>query len=354
MIHPTYFCKMLKNVFCLFLFSFFISLRTYSQTEILLDSNNVNNKIEDSIVLKKNEQIYHLRNGKTLIYTKPRSFSFLTNLPKDFAGIGKAPFKKNAIKPILLVASTSVLLILADQSITDGVEKFSSNISLRPNEEYKDILTINAGKTKISLLKSPQNINTALYQLGQGFPSLLISAGLFTYGKIKKDYRALSTANQLAESFILMGVGTQLLKRISGRQTPIASTKHGGEWNLFPSFKAYQTNTPFFDAFPSGHLATLMSTVTILTENYPEKKWLKPVGYSIVGLVGYSMVNNKVHWAGDYPLAIALGYLCAKQVVKRNRKVLNTNGITKKHKGSLSYSFDYANGRLIPSVVYKF
>jgi hypothetical protein len=64
------------------------------------------------------------------------------------------------------------------------------------------------------------------------------------------------------------------------------------------------------------------------------------------------MINNKVHWAGDYPVAIALGYLCAKQVVKRNRKVTNTT--TKKHKGSLSYSFDYANGRLIAGVVYKF
>ncbi len=252
------------------------------------------------------------------------------------------------------MASTSALLILAYQSIIDGVEKFSSNIGLRPNEEYKDILAINACKTKISLLKSPQNINTALHQLGQGFPSLLLSAGLFTYGKIEKDFRALSTANQLAESFILMGVSTQLIKRVIGRQTPIASTKHGGEWNLFPSFKAYQTNIPFFDAFPSGHLATLMSTLTILTENYPEKKCLKPVGYSIVGLVGYSMINNKVHWAGDYPLAIALGYLCAKQVIKCNIKVLNTTGIIKKQNGNLSYSFDYANGRLIPLVVYKF
>ncbi len=64
------------------------------------------------------------------------------------------------------------------------------------------------------------------------------------------------------------------------------------------------------------------------------------------------MMNNKVHWAGDYPLAIALGYLCAKQVVKHNRKVIDNK--VSKHKGTLSYSFDYANGRIIPGVVYKF
>jgi hypothetical protein len=175
-----------------------------------------------------NEKSYDVGNGKIFVYTKPKPFSFLTNLPKDFAGIGTAPFKKNAVRPVLLVAVSTAILILADQSITDGVEKFSSNIHLSAEENYKDVLTVKAGKTDISLFKAPQNFNTMLYQLGQGFPSLLIGAGLFTYGKIHKDYRALSTANQLAESFILMGVGTQFLKRISGRQTPLASTKSGG------------------------------------------------------------------------------------------------------------------------------
>jgi membrane-associated phospholipid phosphatase len=302
-----------------------------------------------------NEKSYDVGNGKIFVYTKPKPFSFLTNLPKDFAGIGKAPFKKNAVRPVLLVAVSTAILILADQSITDGVGKFSNSIHLSAEENYKNVLNIKAGKTDISLFKAPQNFNTTLYQLGQGFPSLLIGAGLFTYGKIHKDYRALNTANQLAESFILMGVGTQFLKRISGRQTPLAATKPGGAWHFLPPFKSYQSNTPYYDAFPSGHLATLMSTVTVLTDNYPEKKWIKPVGYSITGLVGYAMINNKVHWAGDYPLAIALGYLCAKQVVKHNRRVIkNSTTSFTKQKGALSYSFDYANGRIIPGVVYKF
>jgi hypothetical protein len=30
------------------------------------------------------------------------------------------------------------------------------------------------------------------------------------------------------------------------------------------------------------------------------------------------------------------------------------NGTTTKHKQNLSYSFDYANGTMMPSVVYKF
>jgi PAP2 superfamily len=299
---------MKKVLVTIVLFIFCISKIFCQNTSI--DSLALNNKRDNKV------QQYNVGKGRVFEYTKPKSFSFLTNLPKDFAGIGAAPFKKNAVKPLLLVAASTTFLVLADQAITDGVEKFSSNIGLSAEENYKDILNIKLGKTDVSIYKIPLNLNTAFYQLGQGFPSLLLGAGLFTYGKIHKDYRALSTANQLAESFILMGIGTQVIKRLTGRQTPLASTSNGGNWNLLPSFKAYQSNTPNYDAFPSGHLATLMSTVTVLTENYPEKKWIKPVGYSITGLVGYAMINNKVHWAGDYPLAIALGYLCAKQIEK--------------------------------------
>ncbi|MEJ7683682.1 MAG: phosphatase PAP2 family protein [Segetibacter sp.] len=118
-------------------------------------------------------------------------------------------------------------------------------------------------------------------------------------------------------------------------------------------FSKYQSYTPNYDAFPSGHLATLMSSVTIFSENYPEKKWIKPVGYSLTGLVCYAMINNKVHWTSDYPLAIGMGYLCAKQVLKHNRKVVSATTNAKK-RGEVSYTFNYSNGAFMPGVVYKF
>ena len=304
-------------------------------------------------VLPKYQQEYDAGNGKTFVYTKPKLFGFITDLPRDAAGIVITTFKRKSIKPLLLIGASTAALMLADQPILNSVQQFSKNIHFHSEEEYRDIITLKAGKTNISIFKVPKNLNTAFYEMGQGFPSLLIGAGLFTYGKIHNDYRALSTASQLTETFILMGVGTQLLKRITGRQSPSNATDEGGTWQPFPSFKNYQTNTPNFDAFPSGHLATLMSTVTILALNYPEKRYIKPVGYSLIGLVGLAMINNKVHWASDYPMAIALGYLCAKQVVKRNRKIVSSTSL-QKDKATLSYTFNYTNGRLIPGVIYKF
>ena len=123
--------------------------------------------------------------------------------------------------------------MLADQPISNEVRQFSKNIHFHSEEEYRDIINLKAGKTGISILKVPKNLNTALYKRGQCFPSLLIGAGLFTYGKIHNDYRALSTASQLAETFILMGIGTQLLKRITGRQSP-SNAQMQVETGFFP------------------------------------------------------------------------------------------------------------------------
>jgi len=317
------------------------------------DSSKINIPDTASISSSKKEQVYKLKENKNFVYTIPKPFGFITDLPKDAAGIAVTAIRHKSINSLLIIGGSTLLLLPADQAITDGIRDFSGNIHFHAEEEYTDIINLKAGSTNISILKAPKNLNTALYQIGQGFPSLLIGAGLFTYGKIKRDYRALSTANQLAESFILLGVSTQLLKRISGRQSPSNATAAGGKWHLLPSFKKFQNNTPNYDAFPSGHLATLMSTVTILAENYPEKKYIKPAGYSIIGLVGLAMINNNVHWISDYPLAIGLGYLCAMQVVKTKRRLINPSH-AKKNKAPLSCTLDYYHGRLIPGIRYDF
>jgi membrane-associated phospholipid phosphatase len=121
-------------------------------------------------------------------------------------------------------------------------------------------MALRCGWGKIRLLKYPKNVNTALYQIGEGGTSMYLAGGLWIYGKLTHDYRAVQTAGDLAETFIVMGVSTQILKRISGRESPFVATKPGGAWRPLPSFKEYQSHVPHYDAFPSGHLATMMAT----------------------------------------------------------------------------------------------
>ena len=57
-----------------------------------------------------------------------------------------------------------------------------------------------------------------------------------------------------------------------------------------------------------------MAAVTVIMENYPEANWLRPVGYSLVALVGAGLVNKGWHWYSDLPLGIAVGYAFGKTV----------------------------------------
>lgn len=246
----------------------------------------------------------------------PKKWQFITNVPSDLLQIAKSPFKRSNLTGSALVVASTALLLPFDQKILDNVMKVSGQIHLQAQTDYKVLLK--AGDTKI--FKMPQNINSTLYQLGEGGTSMLISGGLFIYGKINKDYRALQTASDITETFITMGITTQVLKRMSGRQSPFMRTQSGGAWHPFPSFKEYQVNTSNYDAFPSGHLATMMATVTVLTNNYPEKKWIGILGYSLIGLTGWAMINTEVHWIGDYPLALACGYISGKITCLRHKK----------------------------------
>jgi len=257
---------------------------------------------------------------KVHLYAKPRPFAFVTNLPKDLLETAKTPFRKNGWKAVLGVAASSAILIHYDQPLLDGAMQMGRNIHWQPQTDYNVVLSIKRTEGDIKLFKVPQNINSAFYTLGEGWIGVAVGGGFWLQGKISGNYRSLQTASDLMEGFLSSAVVTQVFKRMTGRESPFMRSQPGGKWTPFPSFSAYQNNTSNYDAFPSGHLATMMTTVTVLAENYPENKWIKPIGYTLMGLTSFAMMNTEVHWAGDYPLALAIGYLHGKIITGRHKK----------------------------------
>jgi PAP2 superfamily len=253
----------------------------------------------------------------TLYFGKPKLLHTISHVPSDIWQIAKSPFQKKNRIGLGVVVSSTALLIAKDHAITKWITKTSDDIGIERQTNY--LIPLKIGNTKV--IKLPRNINTALYQLGQGGTSIILAGGLWVYGKIGKDLRAVNTANDLAETFITTGITTQIIKRITGRESPFLATQPGGKWRAFPAFAEYQRNTSAYDGFPSGHLATLMATITVLSSNYPEKKWIKPVGYSLMSISAWVMANIRVHWVGDYPLAIAIGYLSGKVTAWEHRQM---------------------------------
>ena len=143
---------------------------------------------------------------------------------------------------------------------------------------------------------------------GDGRFQFGIVGAFAAYGFAFQDTRALRTASETTEAILACGGIVQLLKHITGRESPYVSTRRTGAWRLFPNQIQYSKHVPHYDAFPSGHLATATTTLIVIADNYPEITWLRPAGYVALAAISSSLVGYGIHWWSDFPLALALGY----------------------------------------------
>jgi hypothetical protein len=306
----------------------------------LINFITLKSQTKDSIqeILPKLENVkfqeFKINENLTYQYQKPKFFDFITKLPRTFGIAGSSFMKTDNLIWFGASVGATATLIPFDQKITDNGREFGEQIGFNEDHTY-------GGPLKLY----PKDINSGIYRLGNGFTAIFVGAGLLTYGLMKNNYRAIHTSSEIVEGLIASGIIVQPLKRITGRESPFIAEKNGhpgGAWNPFPSFKAYAKDTPNYDAMPSGHLTTLMTTVMILSENYKEIKWIKPVGFGLMGLMGFEMIQSKVHWVSDYPIAIFMGYIIGKSIVKNRitEKVNTVLGDTKTVKPKYNYSFN--------------
>jgi hypothetical protein len=308
----------LLKYYCIFIYIILSCNQSFSQ----------NNIKSEGFSLRADTMVYHIDPETDYSYAKPLPFRFITRLPSDFASYCKQTFtKKNSLKIGAMIGGTA-LLVWLDQPILDAFRRFGDGIGIEGTAHQKTIFepSVKIGNTLLKLpLGIPQDLNSSMYFIGDGWTHTGIILGFWSYGKIVHDNRALQTASEIGESILLAGITTQILKHLTGRQSPymVGDTKKnpGGIWHVFPNQLKYSRNVPNYDAFPSGHLATAMATFTVIAENYPEYAFIKPLGYTLLTALSFSMLNNGVHWISDYPLSLAMGYSFAKIAVSHDRHV---------------------------------
>ena len=284
---------------------------------LLLFTQYVTSQIKDSINNKTSLQSYTRTNGEIYTFKKPKFLDMIANVPKDIYGTVNDFGKTNNLIALGGATVLTVALLPADQYLLDNSRLIGEDIGLKDVARYK-----NFGP----LSNIPPNMTSAIYLIGNGTTPILLSMGFATFGLINNDYRSLNTATGLVETLVVSGVFSQTIKRITGRQSPepaIRDGNPGGDWNPFPSFSAFSKKTPQYDAMPSGHMMTATAALTLIIENYPDKKWIKPLGYSLIGILGFEMVQANVHWYSDYPIAIVMGYIIGKNIA--NSKITKTN-----------------------------
>ena len=250
-------------------------------------------------------------------YRHPVRLRMLREIPPTVGGTFTLGLRPSNLAEWGAVAVSTAALYAADDYLVDKTRMVARHVGLPPNHPS---INVRFAGMKLPI---PSTLGSALYFLGDGTTDLLVAGGFLVHGMRKDDHRARTTASEITSGLVSLGVYTQLLKRSFGRQTPNEATEPRGRWRPFPSMGDYNANVPAYDAMPSGHMAAAMSTVEIVALNYPEKKFVRPLGYSLMTVLGFAMVNNGVHWASDYPLALLIGGGVARVTVARGRAQLS-------------------------------
>jgi hypothetical protein len=212
-------------------------------------------------------------------------YTMFERIPGDWAEFGRRSFREERIPMIAGITGLTAFAIWTDQPVWEASDRW-----------YKSSKVV-------------KGVSDIFEYLGDGKPQFGLAAAFGAVGLFAEDDRALRTGSQLVETILACGIVIQTLKHITGRESPLVSSRINGRWVFFPNQLEYHRKVPYYDAFPSGHIATATATLTVVMENYPEwKPWLQPLSYFIIAGIGVGLSNTGIHWWSDFPLGIALGY----------------------------------------------
>lgn len=239
--------------------------------------------------------------------------SVLTDLPNTGLETLNYSFSKQSIPWWAAIVSSTAILYHYDEDLIRGGQRQGRAMGIGNEEKTKT--AFNVGPYPI--LRLPSDTGSTLYFLGDGWTHTTIAAGFFLNGYFGNNIRPYNTSLQLVHGMFLSTFFNQFLKRTTGRESPSMASTERGAWRPFPDPYYYSRATAKYDAFPSGHVMTATLTFSVISMNYPEYNMvIIPLGTVWVGALSWQMLNNGVHWASDYPLGIAMGYVSAKMAFR--------------------------------------
>lgn len=260
------------------------------------------------------------KSESTLLTEEPISlFSVFTEIPETSWDTLKTSFSKDSIDDWALILSSTAILYHYDEDILNAVQEDGREMGIGNDDGTKPLFEVFGFPVRF-----PTDTGSSLYFLGDGITHFTIAGSFLGYGYFTETNKAYNTGLQIIHGMTVSTLLNQILKRSFGRQSPNKRTEPRGAWRPYPSPNTYMRDTEAFDAMPSGHIMTATLTFTIIRENYPEYDcYLLPLEITWLSLLGWQMVNNGVHWASDYPLGIAMGYVIGKastRLGKRDKK----------------------------------
>lgn len=215
---------------------------------------------------------------------------------------------------------------LNKQFILEGIQEIGYTVSQPVRWKQKDWLKFSAlaaGTGTLMLLdksintKILSNQNLTVSRIGNwvepiGDYGLGIFPIIYVGGLISQDKRMQGLGLRGSKAVVIAAATNLILKNVINRGRP------------FVTDNPYNFTLPFskkdFDAMPSGHSTIAFAIATAFSQEFPEKKWIAPVAYSLASLTALSRVYHNKHWASDVLVGSAIGYFVTKAVYSKKKK----------------------------------
>jgi len=220
------------------------------------------------------------------------------DLLSDAGRIWSSParLRRKDVVPLFALAAATTALIIADEPIRDGVQRFAGK-----HAWVGDIAPV-------------------LAEAG-GLAGLGTAGAFFGVGLIFTDHRARDTGYLAASALLQCFVVDGFLKAMAGRRRPSVADGEDhwyGPTGLFKRFEAGMSDS--YVSFPSGHTAAAFSLATVVALQYRHSGWVPVAAYTIAAGVGLSRLAMDRHWASDVAVGALVGHLVARLVVRNHNK----------------------------------
>jgi membrane-associated phospholipid phosphatase len=155
------------------------------------------------------------------------------------------------------------------------------------------------------------------YPLGNRLPPALITS-MYVVGVVTKnrklEHLSLSVAKSLAISTVFYVATKSAIRRLRPDKTDN------------PRQFAAPFTQPIYSSFPSGHSNTAFAVATAFAMEYPDKKWVHWVAYSLATLTALDRMYQNRHWTSDVIIGASIGHFVTKKIYKlqNQRRVLST------------------------------